>query len=492
MDATSTSDRRVADRFTLSGFDCFLLRTRTRFPFRYGIASMTDVPHVFVRTRVTSGDKCSDGLTAEGLPPKWFTKDPSTTFEEDLPDLFDSIAHAIEIAEGAGSEPTSFFELWRTLDQRQAAWAMSRGLPPLVAGLGVALVERAVLDGLARLASEPVHRLLAADRLGLRLGEVYRELEGIDLRQLLPPRPLETCFVRHTIGLGDALSPAELSPAERVDDGLPQDLEASIRRYGLRYFKVKLSGAAERDLPRLADLARLLDRETRGEYFVTVDGNENFPDFEAFRALWERVAADPALDGLHQRTLAVEQPVHRDRALADSVGRELHRWPDRPPLIIDESDGAIGDVPRALDLGYAGASYKNCKGILKGLANACLLAVRRRRQQPGLLTGEDLCNLGPVALLQDLAMMALLGIGHVERNGHHYYRGLSMLPPAWQESVLQTHGDVYERHESGFAHLRVDGGSVKLASVNRAPFGVIPSLDVTPFEPLAKTGSARI
>ena len=66
-----------------------------------------------------------------------------------------------------------------------------------------------------------------------------------------------------------------------------------------------------------------------------------------------------------------------------------------------------------------------------------------RRDAPGVLTGEDLCTLGPFALLQDLAMMALLGIEHVERNGHHYYRGLSMFPRDWQEATLAAHGDLY-------------------------------------------------
>jgi hypothetical protein len=95
----------------------------------------------------------------------------------------------------------------------------------------------------------------------------------------------------------------------------------------------------------------------------------------------------------------------------------------------------------------------------------------------GLLTGEDLCNLGPVALLQDLAMMALLGIGHIERNGHHYYRGLSMWPQAWQETMLAPHPDLYTRHPQGFARLQITQGQLALDSVNAAPFGLGPLLD---------------
>ena len=141
---------------------------------------------------------------------------------------------------------------------------------------------------------------------------------------------------------------------------------------------------------------------------------------------------------------------------------------------------------------YSGASYKNCKGIVKGLANACLLAARRRQGRPGVLTGEDLCDLGPIALQHDLAMMALLGTEHVERNGHHYYRGLGMFPPDWQEGVLKSHADLYERHADGFAHLRIRDGKMDLRSINAAPFGVEPAFDVTGFSPLAKTRLARI
>ena len=42
------------------------------------------------------------------------------------------------------------------------------------------------------------------------------------------------------------------------------------------------------------------------------------------------------------------------------------------------------------------------------------------------MSGEDLANVGPVALLNDLTVMSSLGVNHVERNGHHYFSGLSM------------------------------------------------------------------
>ena len=84
----------MAYRFTLSPFEFFVRRTRTRFPFRYGIASMTEVPHLFARSTVTLEKKASSGLSSEGLPPKWFTKNPATSFEQDLPEMLEVIGIA--------------------------------------------------------------------------------------------------------------------------------------------------------------------------------------------------------------------------------------------------------------------------------------------------------------------------------------------------------------------------------------------------------------
>ena len=473
-----------AVQFTLSPFELFLLPTRTRFPFRYGIASMTDVPQLFVRTRIHAGADARSGLAAEGLPPKWFTKDPTTTFEEDLPGMLAVVQQATAAATEIARTPVTFFELWRELDRQQRHWAAARGVAPLLAHLGVSLVERAVLDGLCRLLGQPLHDVLRRNWLDLRLDSIYPELSGTAPADVLSSAPLPTCIVRHTVGLADPITDADIPAAERVDDGLPQDLESCIRAGGLHYFKVKLTGKAAVDVPRLELLVSLFEREIPGSWYVTLDGNENFHDFEGFRSFWDDARRHPSLAPLWSRVLVVEQPVHRSHALSAGASALLHAWRERPPLIVDESDGEVGDVPRALELGYTGASHKNCKGIVKGLANAALLQRRKRSGFPAVLTGEDLANLGPVALLQDLAMMAALGITHVERNGHHYYRGLSMFPPDWQAAALAAHGDLYYRHGNGFPALRIAGGCLDLGSVNAAPFGVAPVFDPSRFQPI--------
>ena len=177
------------------------------------------------------------------------------------------------------------------------------------------------------------------------------------------------------------------------------------------------------------------------------------------------------------KLLFIEQPLHRDVAL--TAASDWSAWPERPPIIIDESDAELGSLPAALALGYAGTSHKNCKGIFKGVANACLLAQRRAAGKPAMLSGEDLTNVGPVALLQDLAVQAVLGVTSVERNGHHYFAGLAQFPPEIQQHMLTHHGDLYTRSAAGWPRLDVRDGRIALGSTLNAPFGCAAGLDLS-------------
>ena len=84
---------------------------RTRFPFRYGIAAMTELPHVFLSVDAAIGGRQIAGLASEGLPPKWFTKNPETTFDQDLPEMLRGIEQAVEF--GRSIEADSLFACWR-------------------------------------------------------------------------------------------------------------------------------------------------------------------------------------------------------------------------------------------------------------------------------------------------------------------------------------------------------------------------------------------
>ena len=237
----------MVPRFTLSTFAFFSRDTRLRFPFRYGIATMTEVPHQFVRVDLAVDGQRSVGLTSEGLPPKWFTKNPATPFTGDLAEMRRVIQSAASLSAEIARQPVSYFEYWRELERQQATWAKSQSVPPLLAHLSISLCERAVLDSLCRALNQPLWKLIRSNALGLRLGDIYPELAGSEPAAFLSASPLAQAFVRHTVGLADPLTPADTPETERVNDGLPQDLQSSIRAYGLRYFKVKLSGRLELD-----------------------------------------------------------------------------------------------------------------------------------------------------------------------------------------------------------------------------------------------------
>lgn len=461
----------------------FVLPMRTRFPFRYGIATMTEVPHLFVRAEVDVDGAVGFGVSSDGLPPKWFTKNPESSFEDDdVPEMYRVIRYAADLAIGTG-DCGSYFDWWRAVATGQSQWSVENGIAPLLGNLGTSLLERAVLDAVCRTTGRTLDQQLRENTLGIRLGEVRSSLVGLEPRDALADQPLQRVSIRHTVGIGDPLTDGDIATEDRVDDGLSQSLTASIRAYGLRFFKVKLSGNELNDRERLRALSRVFQAEVPSGAKLTLDGNENFADIAAFRAQWDAHRGDAQIRELIERSLLfVEQPLHRDWALDESVRTELERWPDAPPIIIDESDAELSSLPRAMELGYSGTSHKNCKGIVKGLANAALLKQCRAAGLPAILSGEDLGNIGPVTLLQDFAMVASLGIKHVERNAHHYFRGLSMYPAAVQEDVLQQHGDLYSRHPDGFPFLNIVDGVVDLTSVVSAPFGFASRLDVEQFD----------
>ena len=465
--------------------EAFLLNMRTRMPFRYGITTLTALPHLFLRAEVEIDGKRQTGVSADHLPPKWFTKNPDTSAREDIAGLLEVIDTARDVARATPKSDT-VFAWWRRMYEGMAAWGGGWGKAPLLVHFGTSLVERALVDAFCRAEGMTFAKALRGNWFGVDLGALHADLDGAEPSAFLPAEPLRTHVARHTFGLTDPLTAPEIADADRVDDGLPQSLEACIREYGLTHFKIKLWGDAGRDLDRLRAIADVIGRNVGGDYAFTLDGNENFKQIGPFRTLWESLTTEPSLQAFMSKLLFVEQPLHRDVALSEDVKREFLAWADRPPVIIDESDGDVRSAPLALSRGYAGTSHKNCKGVFKGVANACLIA-HRGRAEPGrrfVISGEDLSNIGPVALMQDTAVVASLGIAHAERNGHHYFRGLSMLPDDLQAAVLGAHGDLYHRHERGFVTARVERGVARVGSVVDAPFGVDFRFDPSRFTPI--------
>ncbi len=458
------------------------LNLRTRMPFRYGIATMTRVPHFILKLAVEIDGQIHEGVAADNLAPKWFAKDPTTSFAEELRDMLEVIGHARMAAVQLG-ECASPFELWSRLYAVQKSWAATR-FPPLLWNFGVTLVERAVIDAFCRARKITFAEALRKNHLGVQLGQIFPELSGFEPSSFLPEQPRRPIIVRHTVGLTDPLTIADILPEDRANDGLPEALESYLEFDGVTHLKIKLSGNVERDLARLRQLADLLAPVDSNCAF-TLDGNENFHTVAPFIQLWDALRADPKIAAFLQGLIFVEQPFHRDVALRAETFSALHAWGKRPPIIIDESDAEVGTLAIALEGGYAGTSHKNCKGVFKGIANASLIAHRRRLNPDSqyFMSAEDLTNVGPIALLQDLAVVASLGIPHAERNGHHYFAGLAQFPKSVQSEILKHHGDLYDQHLGGFPVVRVEHGRLAVGSVIGAPFGFACEIDFSAFTP---------
>ena len=62
----------------------YRLQLRARMPFRYGIVTMTEVPHVFLNLTFEIDGQPHSGVAADHLPPTWFTKDPNRALSDEI------------------------------------------------------------------------------------------------------------------------------------------------------------------------------------------------------------------------------------------------------------------------------------------------------------------------------------------------------------------------------------------------------------------------
>ena len=456
----------------------------TRLPFHFGNVEVTAIPKVFLRVDATIDGTASEGIAMGGLIPGWFFKDPEMNLGTGYRRMIEVFRTAATIARNLPPEPTPF-DFWRSLYRDQHEWAVDTDHPSLLCSYGVSLVEQALLDAVCRAKETSLPHAVQENLLGIDLGSVYEELAPYEPTDLLPTDPKRSIAIRHTIGLDDPLTSTDVT-AERPDDNLPLTLAEYVRTDGVNHFKIKLSADRERDAARLTRITDTLADLGVGNYRCTVDANEGYDSAEAFKRQWETHALDPDLGNLFERLAYVEQPLPRDEAFSTETEAVFTRWDDAPPIIIDESDSKIGDAGTALAYGYAGTSHKNCKGVFKGIVNACLIAHRNRIDDTRsyVISAEDLTTVGPVELPQDLAVAATIGADHAERNGHHYFCGLHAFPENIQEEALAAHGDLYRHTGDGFPALDIDDGRIALGTTVDAPFGFDFSPDMSCFTPL--------
>ena len=440
---------------------------RTRIPFKFGVQVLVEVPLAELELTVEdpSGEQVR-GLSSDLLVPKWFEKNPDTSPEEDSTALASSVemAAATGCTLGSVAGPHPAFELWSVLHAEHVGQRNHLDADVLVRGFGVSMVERALIDATCRLAGRPFHAALRDGILGFNPRRIIPETAGWEPERL--PEPRGSMQVRHTIGMLDPLTTAEVPDDQSGDDGLPRSLDEVIAMYGVRWFKIKVSGDYEHDRERLRSIASVLEKSGADDFQVTLDGNEQCNDLDAFAGMLEELGSDTLTGPLVERIRLIEQPLPRTSTFEAEANSSIGRLGRIAPVIIDEADTDFDAFRRAIELGYAGVSVKACKGVFRAIANRALVDVRSEAGHANLLqSGEDLTNLGSIPLQQDLALQATLGITQVERNGHHYFRGLDHLPAQARKDLLASLPELYCSGET-VDRLRIEDGTIRLEGIN--------------------------
>ena len=448
-----------------------------RMPFRFGIVTLRECFQAFVRVRIeTSNGKSAWGATAEMIAPKWFDKNPSLTDDENFEQQRDVLRIARQAYLSDSSVDTAFGHFIRHHDAH-LKFCASKGYNPLLASYGNALIDKAVLDALCRERNMSFYQVMQSNSLGM--DNRHPQFDGINFSSFLNDlSPSTHIHARHTVGMVDAITADDIT--EPVNDGLPETLEQVVTHYGHRYYKLKVCGQLDKDIARLTDIASVLD-QIKEPYFASLDGNEQYKSAEEVAELLSAMRATPALNRMVNSIMFVEQPISRAHAL----DTDLSHMALGLPIIMDESDGTLDAFVQAKDKGYSGISSKTCKGIYKSFLNAarCQQWNAERTGKHFFMSGEDLTVQAGLSIQQDLALVNLLGITHVERNGHHYVNGLASCTKQEQTDFLQSHGDLYE-NSFGATRVKISGGRLNIASLACTGFASAAMPDFSRMQPI--------
>jgi hypothetical protein len=431
--------------FQIKDIQVFQRAVTLRLPFKFGAATVTACPQAFVKVTLSIEGVEWQGASAELMVPKWFDKSPQRTQDDNFDQLRLCVVKARDAYLAAGSAQSAY-SLSVSTTERVIDQMLMQGHPRLVGQFGPALLDKAIADAVLRSQNQSWISGLGAGLL------------GDPWSGCLKLHQANSVWLRHTVGLADRLTDAE--PLTAQEDGLPNSLTQAIDAYGLKYFKLKVSGQLDADIERLAKIETVLSKVK--DYKVTLDGNETFQNVESLSVFVHAMTQHEATQRLLERTLLIEQPLPRAIALEEKIPT----MPLNIPVILDESDDHPDVLVKGLALGYRGISSKACKGIYRSLHSASLV-----QQTPQcLLSGEDLTCQAGLGVQQDTLLATSLGVQHIERNGHHYVKGFGIAPTHESNDFAKAHADLYSSNHAG-VHLNVQQGQINIASLHQAGFG---------------------
>lgn len=433
-------------------------------PFRFGSVVITSSVQAFVRAEIEiEGKGTSIGAGAEMMASKWFDKRAHLSPQQTVEELRRSLAIARGLYLARSGFDTAFGHHAAVIAAQVEACA-KEDIPPLAAGFGPAEIDKAVLDALLRGLGVNFFDGMAQNIAGID-ARLSPDVGDADIAQFLGGRKrLERVAIRHTVGMDDQVE----------GEGGVADTHENA---GARYFKLKLNGDPETDAARLirigAELATLPH-----DYSVTLDANEQYADLAALGALVDRLDRDASLKPIAAKLLYIEQPMPRESFRQSPLGRLSRR-----DIIIDEADDSYDAFPAARALGYRGISSKSCKGIYKSIVNATRAAKWSAQGERFFISGEDLTCQAGLGVQQDLALGALIGVTHAERNGHHYVDGFTDTPVVEAEAFLMAHPDLYFR-DGNKVRLSIHDGDLLTGSLTAPGFATKIHPEWTSLSPL--------
>jgi hypothetical protein len=435
-------------------------------PFRFGAVVITAAAQLFVRAEIEIEGKGNFvGAGAELLVPKWFDKRPALTPDDTVVELRRALLIARELYLGHSGFETAF-GLHAACIAAQVEACAKEDIPPLAAAYGPAEIDKAVLDALLRGARVNFFDGVAQNIAGID-ARLSSDLRDDDIARFLASRKRsKRVAIRHTVGLDDPIE---------GKGGIADPKENS----GARYFKLKLRGDPGADAARLIRIGQELSTLPY-DCSVTLDANEQYADLKGLRELADRLDRDTALRPIAGKLLYIEQPMPRDITRASPLGALAKR-----DFIIDEADDSYDAFPAARALGYRGISSKSCKGVYKSIVNAARAATWSAAGERYFITGEDLTCQAGLAVQQDLALGALIGITHAERNGHHYVDGFADTPAAEAQAFLNAHSDLYASN-NGTVRLSIRDGDLLTDSLATPGFATSVHPDWSTLAPLER------
>lgn len=411
-----------------------------RTPFKFGASVISELSIPSVELRISRGGKEATGRGSMPLGNAWsFPRVPYEQSLQAMQLIVDGIARALESWETGDDPFEASFALRRlamevAAESGQALFGDARAVPDLCTLVAASCYDIALFDAWGRLEGANTYARLREGGTGKDLSRwLGEEFRGYSLADTLLPAPACELSIFHVVGGLDPLTPGEVT--ERLEDGLPQDLQSWIARDGLTHFKVKLRGAdPDWDFGRITAIDRACCEAVRAragrDPVYSLDLNEQCPSgtvlLEFLRRL-EREAPE-----VLARIEFIEQPTTRDFSGAKEEG--LAEASRIKPVVIDEGLTDFETLERALALGYNGICLKACKGIGFSLLAA---AVARRRNL--YLCVQDLTCPG-LAFLASASLAAWTGVDALEANARQFC-------PTANAEAAATRPEVFElRH----------------------------------------------